>query len=213
MDKLIVLEGPDGVGKTTQAKRVAEKLRGKFMIQPSDSNAVAFLRKEVKENMDYSPLERQLLHTISHIVDAHDIEKLFNFDASVEEIRDNILIMDRCHASAYVYGALQKMKVGPCELILKIHQKVYEKVLQHYQIHIVFMDRDERYSRDENDAFEKSLDWNNLNTLYRGFYERMRQNEITLFHPKERLHRVELFDLGPDDVTKQILDLIKSTDF
>jgi dTMP kinase len=93
---LIVFEGIDGSGKTTQAKMLAEKINGVYMAFPNRSSAIGqvidkVLRKEIQ--MDSTAL--QLLFA----ADKHDASK------TIKEHIDNgrTVILDRYVLSAYAY--------------------------------------------------------------------------------------------------------------
>lgn len=199
-NKLIVLEGSDGIGKSTQVKIISKMFNAQQIIQPSDDNCLWFLRDEVKNNEKHKPFERQLLHTCSHIVDA--FSKLKN----ISGIQNYIL--DRSHASAYVYGSLQKMESYQIDLIMEIHKNVYNEVLNNFDVEIVFLDKDCRYDPKETDKFEESIDWNKLRAYYNNFYNYLKTSKEYLFLPKERIHQIKVDDLSVEQVTNEICKAI-----
>lgn len=129
MPRLIIVEGPDGVGKTTQAKLLARAIGAKFIHQPSGEGIVGFIRDEVKHNPEFGMLERQLMHSITHIVDAF------------VELDGSDVVMDRSPISALVYSIVGQLSQAHVNLIAKINFAVYQKVIQDkgYQVDMVFL--------------------------------------------------------------------------
>lgn len=102
MNKLIVLEGPDGVGKTTIARKLAARLGGIYCSFPG--REVGTLGEQVygihhNNELKASPESLQLLHVAAHI------------DALQNRIipwleDDKIVVLDRCYWSTWVYGCV-----------------------------------------------------------------------------------------------------------
>jgi len=148
MPKLIIFEGPDGVGKSTQAKMLHDVMPGSLLIrQPSDSNVVGFLRSEVKSNPEHCMFERQLMHTVSHIVDAYSY-----FDGVTD------VIMDRSPISAMVYGQVLGLSEYQRIIIERCNFAVYQDRLAEipYDIRILFFIRPESYKSDKDDLYEQA---------------------------------------------------------
>ena len=99
-NKLIILEGPDGVGKSTQAKIITEALQAARVSQPSVDNCVGYIRAEAKSLKHITEFERQLLITISHTLDA-----LSKFDGKIN------VVMERSYISVLIYFLCQYMMV------------------------------------------------------------------------------------------------------
>lgn len=201
--KLIVLEGTDGLGKSTQAKILASRLEAKTIVQPNGDNVLGFLRHEVKNNPDYKPFERQLLHTASHIVDAYT-----EFQSTARTLLYPNFIMDRCHASAYVYGVGQGMSTEQNDLILKMHQAVYKDVMQHFDVRIVLLDAERRHVEGETDEFEKQLSWSAIRLSYRYFFDMLTTENRYLFSPDETRSIVDVTGLNKEQVTEKIMQVI-----
>lgn len=157
---LIILEGPDGIGKTTQARMLAKKLDYKFMRQPSSENSVGTIRNFVMSNDDLTPEESQLFISMSHIVDAYEMS-IYNSD----------IVLDRCYFSGIVYG--ERTNCSPSKLAMIIHyiQKVYmDTIGKKFNVKIIFMDADERFDESDNDNFEKNTKWSELRDSYLRLY-------------------------------------------
>lgn len=177
MAKLIVFEGVDGVGKTTQAKILMEKLGAKMIRQPSSDNCVSTIRSEIKLNPAYSALERQLLAAISHTVDAFT------------EFSDENIIMDRSYISGLVYGKTMGVDNYGMALIENLLSSVYQTAIKHnYDTHIVFMDADKSLkTADENDVFETN--WTQVRDAYREFYQTKHE---PFFSRDEKIYQIQI---------------------
>lgn len=213
MPKLIVLEGPDSVGKTTQIKILQNKLNAKLIVQPSNDNIVGFLRNIVKNDNSLDQSTRQALHTVSHVVDAFtefNLDKKFEdqpvFNGVAKNYYQNI-IMDRCHASTYVYGEVTGVSKSLNETLLKIHQCVYKHTLQKFDIKIIFLDRNERMEAKLTDAFESTFNWNSLREKYKEFYDMTKSNTF-LFSQDETIARVDTTGLTMEEVTEEIMKVV-----
>lgn len=197
--KLIVLEGADGVGKSTQARILADIFNARIVAQPSGTNLVSYIRKEVKFNEQIKPFERQLLHTVSHVVDAF-------MEFAVET---GSLVMDRCHISTYVYGQVTNMEQWQNDLLFKIHQDVYSKVLKDkFDITIVFLDREKKYKEEFTDNFEKSFAWENLRKLYLKKFDGLVDPEDHVFAPNERVFYKNVQDRTREELTQDLVQLV-----
>jgi thymidylate kinase len=216
MNKLIVLEGPDGIGKSTQATILKELFDLKQIVQPNGSGIVGFLREQVKNNPSYKPFERQLLHTISHIVDAYTefppkpyFQTTSRFSHRLElKILDSF-IMDRCHASTYAYGKVQKMADSEIDLLMRVHQEVYkENIGENYEPYIIFLDSFKPHKDEKTDEFEKTFSWEELKWIYRGLAEKLERKEMFLFHPDEKVLTLDVANQTKEQVTSKILSFI-----
>ena len=197
MSKLVIFESPDALGKSCQVKRLSKYLDAKIIVQPSENNVVGFLRNEVKNNPDYNAFERQMLHTISHIVD------LTEFDGKQD------IIMDRSFISTYVYGKVTGMNERQNDLLLKIHQNTYKAIANNYDIYIIFLDRDHRYDPNTTDVFEKTFDWHKLRKEYLKFYANYKMKGFYIIHPNESLFRIDLGKLNEEQVNQKVISIIE----
>jgi thymidylate kinase len=198
MKKLIVLEGPDAIGKTTQAKILLQKLDAEHIVQPSEDNLLGFLRKIVKEDPSIKAFPRQLLHTCSHIVDAF-----------TKMQGDRNILMDRCHASSWVYGKVSGMETKDLNTVHKIHEAVYGELLKNLDVRIVFLDRRERYNQNLMDEFERTVDWSQVAIQYRDIYNKALNKELYFFNREEKLFKLDVADFTQEEVTTKLLAFLQ----
>jgi len=199
MRKLFVLEGPDAIGKTTQARILKDLLKADFIVQPSEDNIVGFLRKIVKEDPSIEAFPRQLLHTVSHVVDA------FTKMAG----KDTDILMDRCHASSWVYGEVSQMKNKDLLMVHKIHEHVYSEVFKNVDVRVIFLDRRERYNETHMDEFERTVNWSEIAIKYRQIYKKAEGKELFFFNREEKLYKLDVADMSKDAITQSLLQLLQ----
>lgn len=177
---LIVFEGLDGTGKTTQANRVARALHGTLVMHmPSGdsklSDKIYRLTEQVRE-MD--PMTRQLLHLACHSENMHAIHR---------SIEQKGLILDRWWWSTIAYGYFGG------ELDTRIPQQYFMTTLatvwSSLRADLVFM-FDETYTEDAN----------NNERVRTGYKSLMQSSEQAV----RRVPRAE-----PEDVTAFIVEQIK----
>lgn len=157
----LIFEGADNVGKSTLIKRVVEKIENgdvSVIRQPSSNNIVGFLRKEVKENPTYNPLERQLLHTVTHLVDLCS-----SFNTSTP-----LVIMDRSPLSAFPYGKTLGLNEEEIELIYKVNILPYSAYFKQNKIRVVvvYIANEKPFQEDESQVY-KNLNWETISSEYR----------------------------------------------
>lgn len=191
--KLVILEGPDGVGKSTQAKILAAKFNARLVSQPSDDNIVSWIRAEAKKNPDFTALERQLLIAVSHTVDA------FTKFQGVHNI-----VMDRSFLSGLVYGELMDLKPEYLVLIRRILLSVYQiNLANKFDLHFVFLSSKGRLDTADNDVFE-ALSWNRIAELYRKHYEALTVRHEYFIEPKEKVSLVDITGKDIETVAREI---------
>ena len=197
---LIILEGPDGVGKTTQAQKLASHLGAKLVVQPSGDNSLGFLRPVVKTQKDIDPFARQLLHTCSHIVDAYE-----DFGA-----HNPTLVMDRCYASALVYGNLTHLKSEDLSLLKEIHQHVYTPLIKEHGYRVQYIqlkaEKSLRMAENKEDVYESALSWEQTNIAYKLLFEKLSPKN-PLFTPDESRHILDVSGMDEEAVFKKICRL------
>lgn len=180
MARLIIFEGSDGLGKSTQATLLATVMKARLIQQPSEFNTVGFLRTECKFNSDYSPYERQLLHTASHLVDAY------------EALDGSDTVMDRSFLSGQVYGSLMGLTNRQLYLLHRINSDVYRHQVQKfgYSVDIMFLDADFSFkASQDNDVYERQT---KRDELRRGYARIFAGDRVPAFADDETVHRVVL---------------------
>lgn len=198
--KLIILEGPDGVGKSTQAKRLCEALAAKLVVQPSGDNCLGFLRPIVKTHKNIEPFARQLLHTCSHIVDAYE-----DFGA-----KNKAIVMDRCYASALVYGKMTGLPQEQLDILQEIHHNVYRPLVKKhgYQVHYIqFTAKQPFRQADVKDVYEQASRWKALNEEYLRLFDTLSPVN-TLVSDNETHDLIQIDGKTEDQVVQDILKIV-----
>lgn len=153
---VIILEGPDNVGKSSLAKELSSLFRAKLVAQPSEKNSVGFLRSTLKQSkMKVNLFERQLAHTVTHVVDL------------LEEVEGEVVILDRSPISASVYSRVMGLKGKKLKLIEDLNYAVYNNYFKKNNIHVVtvFVDNKKPF-KEEDDVAYKGLSFENLRSTY-----------------------------------------------
>jgi thymidylate kinase len=158
--ELVIFEAADGSGKTTQAKLIADAMAAKYLAQPSGTNLVGFLRKEVKENKVYQPFERQLLHCVSHVTDAF------------KEFRGQSLVMDRCPISGTIYGPIMGLTEAQMSVLNEIHKSVYRECIAEYgyNVTLIYLTVDQRMNDKDQSHYEQVCSWGDIKNNYNKSY-------------------------------------------
>lgn len=179
--RLIVLEGADGTGKSTQAEALVAHYNGKLIKQPSDDNLVWFLRAEAKKNPNYNPFERQLLMALSHTVDSFT---KFNDDQTI--------IMDRSYLSGLVYGHLSSVGKYEMALLTQVLATVYKNAVESkFDVSVVFFLGSNRLDQPDNDVFESTLQWGAIHEHYKGMFGELSRREWSAFSKDEDILQVD----------------------
>lgn len=214
--RLIVVEGPDNIGKTTLVKSLethAKIMSGDvvdIIHQPSGDNILGFLRSIVKSSAsNLTPFERQLLHTVSHTVDA------FMFDKSI-----STHIMDRSYISALVYGLLMGIEEVDLSTLYLIHRNLYKHVLKDVKVDLVLLTGEKPFKPKDGSVYEE-INWNKVNTTYKimqqsltgGFNKIFYENHIEstgfyFFTPNESIHEIHV---KSTDSCEHVLELVKQS--
>lgn len=160
MKRLIVLEGADGLGKSTQAAKLVEWLNGTLLSQPNESNTVGFIRKEAKHTPDFGATERQLMMACSHITDAYDVLRSAK----------SPVVMDRSYLSGLIYGKLTGVPAHHMAVIERILRSTYQKALAEWQVTIIHLTAERRLDDPDGDVFERSIKWDKLRDEYVHFF-------------------------------------------
>jgi len=149
--KAIIVEGADGLGKTTISKYLAQVLEWDWIRQPNPNSILGWIKREVKENFDWNPVERQLLHTCSNLVD-------------YLTVKENT-VFDRFWLSTYVYSKMLGIDDKIVNTLVKINRDVFEKVFSEYKV--VILTGNQPFIKADRDYYEKKGKWDFLNNLYR----------------------------------------------
>lgn len=199
MKRLIVCEGPDGSGKSTQAEFLRERYGAKLIKQPSDDNLVWFLREEAKRNKDHSPFERQLMIAISHVVDS------FTKFAGEENI-----VMDRAYLSGLVYGKLTGATPAQMNLLTQVLATVYKNAVeaQNYKVSIVFFLGADRLDKPDNDIFESSLKWGTINEHYRHMHDELSRKQWHAFSKDENILQVDSLSGTVTEISDRLVKVL-----
>ena len=195
--QLIILEGPDGVGKSTQAKNLCDALNAKLVVQPSGDNSLGFLRPIVKTDKTIEPFARQLLHTCSHIVDAYE-----DFGP-----HNTAIVMDRCYASALVYGKMTGLPENELDILQQIHQNVYRPLIAKHGYNVTYVQftaTEPFRDADEADVYEKAAKWHSLNDEYLKLFKTL-SPQNTLVADAEKHVLLNIDGKTPEAVTKEIM--------
>lgn len=198
--KLVIIEGADGVGKSTQAKRIAAKIGAKIVSQPSDKNAVGFIRQIAKYHETLSSMERQLLIAVSHTVDSFT-----EFD------QQESIVMDRSFLSGIIYGKLNGVPEDKMMILNQLLSTIYlNRTNLKYDTKVCFITRPRRLNQTAEDVFEKSIQWNKLNDEYKRLYLKAKQYKTPFFSEDEEIKLFEFENEDIDEVTKEIMSFVKS---
>lgn len=91
--KIIVLEGPDKLGKTTQAKRISEATGAEYIKFPNEKlYSGRVLREILNGKRTFEPVSFQALQTMNRLETVQTLDP------------DGLYIFDRWTASSAVYG-------------------------------------------------------------------------------------------------------------
>jgi thymidylate kinase len=196
--KLVIIEGSDGTGKSTQSKLLANKLEAELIIQPSKDNLVSFIRNEAKMNPIYSALERQLLIGISHTVDAFTL-----FDG------ERSLVMDRSYISGLVYGKRTGIEPYEMALLENILSSVYKANITHkYDVKIIFLNADNRLDIADNDVFESQINWAELSVEYTEIYRSLVNKKRCAFSENEVVTQIQVGGKTIDQIAMEIENFV-----
>ncbi len=100
--KLVVVEGIDGAGKTTQAKEIVKRLNkegynASYTKEPTDMVIGQFIREKILSgNLDINPLALQYLFNADRVMHMEKIESLLQ--------KGMIIVMDRYFWSSVAYA-------------------------------------------------------------------------------------------------------------
>lgn len=162
-NRLIIIEGPDNVGKTSIAKELEKHLEySKYVYQPSGENSVGFIREIVKTDKSIGSFSRQLLHTASHLV---DLIETFNYN-----VRDTY-IMDRSFVSTHIYSKLLGLKDKSVDILDRLNKDFYLKTFAERGVEVIFIYivNDKPFAED-NDVYSDKIKWSDLYNMYKEYF-------------------------------------------
>jgi dTMP kinase len=192
--KLIVFEGPDGVGKSSLVKAVAEACasNGQASIAMSFpgreegtlGKAVYELHHDLKRFglRSINPLSLQLLHVAAHI---DLIER--NIKPSLAE--GKLIILDRFWWSTWVYGLVNGVSVQALKHLIDLEVNIWGAILPDL---VVLLRRDKPFTAQTEDAI----------------FEDLAQRYADLSALEQEKYRVEIFTnegLSPEEAAKLLL--------
>ena len=196
--KLVIIESANSLGKTTISKLLAQKIDADIIQQPSPNNKLGYLRRIVKEEIDIDPFPRQLLHSISHIVDLYE-----NMLMTSKNI-----VMDRCYISALVYGELSGLNKFQLSLIYDIHKKLYCGIDNVFDIYLFILVRNQPFLSKSDSIYEPKLQWHDINHKYRKVVECVDYEYY--FSTNEKIGLIDLQKIGNlTEIIKYISTQIK----
>lgn len=162
MKTLIILEGPDRVGKTSFAKRYANDTLGTFLLsQPNPTGPLGFLRDIVKYDLSIENFARQLLHAVSHIWDTH----LFG--------EYDHIIMDRSYISGLIYGRGTGLTEDQIGILRGIHRNAHNHIIQKYGFHVLIVNfsPSKPFGPKDDSMYERLLGWDMLKDTYTKLFD------------------------------------------
>lgn len=157
---LVILEGPDRVGKSTFAKKFAEKNQYFLLSQPNSLGPLGFLRDIVKFDLTIDNFSRQLLHAVSHTWDTH----LFN--------EYDHIIMDRSYISGLIYGRGTGLSEEQLDILREVHRSIHSEILtkNNFKILIVNFSPSEPFGEKDDSIYERLLGWKMLRDTYDEYF-------------------------------------------
>ena len=103
---LIVIEGIDGCGKSTQVKKVSEKLKITKFTQPSDGPIGKAFRELLHSSSEMET--KQYEEMFKSLIYADRIHVLSKKNGVVESLKNSHVIMDRHTMSTIAYNSLDR---------------------------------------------------------------------------------------------------------
>lgn len=145
---IIIFEGPDGTGKTTLSKMLAEELHAVYYAFPGQEPGslgahIYALHHGLFGDMEICPESKQLLHITAHI-NALQTRILY----WLKEGRT--VVLDRFYWSTYVYGLNYGARASFLKEIIKLEQDYWSPWLEHALL--FYMRRAKPFSKDDDPA-------------------------------------------------------------
>lgn len=198
MDKLIIFEGPDGVGKTTQISMLREKFNTGLLVQPNPDSLMSF-KDFVFTSKNLTPIEMQLFFALSHMYDLY--EKVRSYSGT--------LIMDRSYLSGLVYGSALGADVETLEKLALAMRDVHVKNLYDVDVRIVFMLPKNRLNKTSDDIFEKNTKWEGLLDGYKELCRATIESSSGMFSSREKVLVVDNSNMTIEETHDRITKFIR----
>ena len=198
MKNLIILEGPDGIGKSTVCAELSKQIPNSEVLA-FPGNEPGTLGKWVY-NMHHDPTlaigptALQALHIAAHI-DA--VERVI-----MPKLREGTtVILDRYLFSTWVYGRVYGAHLPTLKYLVDAEELFwYGQGIEEFNVIYVIIDVPKPYN-----DFERSMvTWNELNGQYRDLYKQLKF-ELSDWY-KSRIHQVG--DVTLDEKVNAILALV-----
>jgi thymidylate kinase len=197
MNKIIIFEGPDGVGKSTQIDMLMRDRRPHLLVQPNPDSSMSF-RDAVFNSNDLTPLEAQLMFCLSHMYDLYEYLNRFS----------GTLIMDRCYISGLVYGLVgDRNKYLP--LVISKMQDLHQRYLSSTDVRIIFMMPKARFNEPDTDVFEKNLKWESIREGYEGVLDALSEvSASSIMSSREKIMLLDNSNLTPEETHARIREFV-----
>lgn len=194
---IIVLDGPDALGKTTQAQLLKENLER--------NNIKVMLRKQPHRNRkkifdkDTKPIKVAKL-TLDEYRTIHN-----SFMSSDAEV----LVLDRCAFSSIPAYNYQKMSFKEVLAIEALMEQMASKY-QMPDMYLIF--GGEAYRKPDNTVFETSYDREYIETAFSSMVEHRENLKDTPVYKNATIHLVST-NADPTSVADNILEIIKRPEY
>ena len=200
MKKVVLFEGPDGVGKTTQIEMLLkdDTYRFNLLAQPNSCSPMSF-REEVFSSDKLTGLEAQLLFSLSHMYDLYEYISKITGD----------LIMDRSFISGLIYGSVACG--GRNEFLSDVVHRLSElhkAYMASMDVNIVFLLPEKRFNNESDDVFEKTLKWGELRDGYLEVVDYMDKENVSMFSRREKVLVVDNSKLTAEETYARIRNFV-----
>lgn len=195
--RLIVVEGGDGLGKSSLANRLADWKGVTVTVAPSRDNSLRFLRDVVKSD-GLEPFERQCLVALSIIVDFYE-----KFESCISDI-----VTDRSTLSTMIYGTCDGVPAEKMAILMKAFNQVTSRWSRQFDVDILILDRDQRFGKADDSYQEQNINWNFIQQGYRDFAVADPVERVTLFSHQEKVHLLPVNDLSFDQVYEKAREIL-----
>lgn len=204
--KLIVCEGPDGLGKSTLAAALAQLLGAREITSPSKTNSLSFLRDVTKTDPSYSAFERQALHTLVNLSDFY--ENFFAYDGHV--VADRFLLSMLAYGIAESGGAdAEDEVVEKFYTLADAHKILWEKLEldKKFDVSFLILEAPQRYGQKDQSYHEQAISWKTLKQEY-NVLAGMGQTGFKFLSDQESLHVLAVDSKTPEQVLADAREIL-----